>query len=148
MTNPTPPATGADIEALADSLSASADALHARLMRAIRRRTPDDPAGQGLSQADAQTLFDNEVALRQRANGLYLDAALLAAAGLAGRQRQLLELAARARKTIGTIDRLRDLVDLTGELLTLAAAVAAGKPEHIAAPFEQIRHHLDALRGD
>ena len=59
-----------DIEALADSLSASADALHTRLMRDIRQKPPT------VAQTVAQALFENEVALRQRANSLYLDCLL------------------------------------------------------------------------
>jgi hypothetical protein len=147
------PATPLDIEALADSLVACADALHTRLMRAIRAGAPGArPAlsgniGQGLSQGAAQALFENEVALRQRANGLYLDAATLAANGLDGKQQQLLDLTAQAQEKIRKINRLKDLIDITGELLALGAAVASGQPEHLASPLEKIRHHLAALRA-
>ncbi len=155
--SPTPPASTADIEALAERLSACADALHARLMKAIRATTPGQqppgrqPAGpgasidQGLSQGAAQALFENEVALRQRANGLYLDAAVLAASGLAGTQQQLLAVTQQAGERIRTLDRLRDLIDLAAELLQLGAAVAAGAPEHLAAPLEKIKQHLADL---
>src|SRR5471032_435267 len=116
MTDHSTPATADDLEALADSLSACADELHARLMRAIRRILPTaptaplhpagNPAGpaptagidQGISQGAAQALFENEVALRQRANGLYLDAAMLAAAGLGGMQHRLVDLSAQRAK--------------------------------------------------
>jgi len=155
-------ATPLDIEALADSLVACADELHTRLMRAIRAApppaTPAPPASPpvpaapgnldlGLSQGAAQALFENEVALRQRANGLYLDAATLAATGLDGQQHQLLDLTAQAQEKIRKINRLRDLIDITGELLALGAAVASGQPEHLAAPLEKIRHHLAALKA-
>ena len=144
MTDHSTPATADDLEALADSLSACADELHARLMRAIRRILPTaptaplHPAGnpaspaptagidQGISQGAAQALFENEVALRQRANGLYLDAAMLAAGGLGGMQHQLLDLSAQARETIRKVDRLKDLIGITSELLALGAAIAAG----------------------
>ena len=132
------------IEALADHLSACADALHANLMRALRQRSPGGPQP-AMSQGAAQALFENEVTLRQRANSLYLDAAKLAAAGLGGAQQQLLELTARAQDSIARIDRVKDLLDLTAELLSLGAAVAAGKPEHIAAPLEKLKQHLAAL---
>jgi hypothetical protein len=147
---PHPPASPVDLEALADSLAACADALHTRLMRAIRNSAPATPIvpgnlDHGLSQGAAQALFENEVALRQRANGLYLDAAVLAATGLDGRQQQLLELTAQAQEKIRKIKRLKDMIDITGELLALGAAVAAGQPEHLAAPLEKIRQHLAAL---
>lgn len=149
------PATAHDLEALADSLSACADALHARLMRAIRPH-PAPPAGMpaqpgaidhGLPQGAAQALFENEVALRQRANGLYLEAAELAGRGLAGQQQALLDLAARAHEQIRSINRLRDLVSLLADLLTLGAAVAAGKPEHLGPPVEKLRRHLADLQA-
>jgi hypothetical protein len=142
----TDPHTQADIEALADALSACADALHARLLRALRRQPPDGTTP-AISQDAAQALFDNEVSLRQRANSLYLDAARLAASGLGGARQQLLDLTARAQDHIAKIDRLKDLIDITAELLSLGAAVAAGKPEHLAAPLEKIKHHLAALHA-
>jgi hypothetical protein len=152
---PAPPASPVDIEALADSLSACADELHTRLMRAIRAGAgvpgapPPVPGSvdQGLSQGAAQALFENEVALRQRANGLYLDAALLAASGLDGQQHLLLDLTAEAQERIRKINRLKDLIDITGDLLALGAAVAAGQPEHLAAGLEKIRRHLAALKA-
>lgn len=164
MSNHTTPATADDLEALADSLSATADELHTRLMRAIRQRPPGAPAApgypaapaaappapaagidQGISQGAAQALFENEVALRQRANGLYLDAAALAAGGLGGMQRQLLDLNAQARETLRKVDRLKDLIGITSELLALGAAIASGKPEHIVAPYTQLKSLLDDL---
>jgi hypothetical protein len=144
--------TQVDIEALADSLSASADVLHARLMRAIRQRpatatAPGQPAEPALTQAAAQALFDNEVMLRQRANGLYLEAATLAAAGLGGLQQQLLDVAAQAQEKIRKIDRIKDLVALTGELLSLAAAVASGAPERLIAPYEKLKQRVETLQA-
>lgn len=147
--------TQLDIEALADSLSASADALHARLMRAIRQRPattdatdatdPGQPAEPAITQAAAQALFENEVILRQRANGLYLEAATLAAAGLGGLQQQLLDVAAQAQEKIRKIDRIKDLIALTGELLSLAAAVASGAPERLVAPYEKLKVRVEGL---
>jgi hypothetical protein len=138
------PAQQAQIEALADHLSATADALHQRLMRALRQPAPDG-ALPGITQEKAQALFDNEVALRQRANGLYLQAALLAASGLGPQQQQLLDLTARAQQKIAQIDRLKDLVDLAAELLTLGAAVATGKPDQVLKPLEKLKQHIEAL---
>jgi hypothetical protein len=150
-----------DIEVFADGLSASADALHERLMRAIRKPPPgsasnppgtsgkagaaDTAALAGMSQSAAQALFETELSLRQQANSLYLDAAVLAASGLGGQQQQLLELTARAQDKIRKINRIKDLIDLTAELLALGAAVAAGKPEHILSPLEKFKHHVEAL---
>ncbi|MYM99113.1 hypothetical protein GTP90_35250, partial [Rugamonas sp. FT81W] len=76
---------------------------------------------------------------------LYLDSARLAAAGLGGAQQQLLDLARRAEDAIARIDRVKDMIDLTAELLALGAALATGKPDHLAAPLEKLKHHLAAL---
>jgi len=132
------------LEPLADSLSASADALHARLMRAIRQKTPgtSEPA---ISRAAAQALFANEVTLRQHALGLYLEAASLAAAGLGGLQKQLLDVTAQAQKKIRKIDQIKDLIALTGELLSLAAAVATGAPEKLVAPYEKLKARVESM---
>jgi hypothetical protein len=134
----------AQIEALADHLSANADALHRRLMRAIRQPSADGKLP-GISQGVAQALFENEVALRQRANGLYLDAAVLAATGLGPQQQQLLDLTAHAQQKVDQIDRLKDLVDLAAELLAVGAAVATGKPEKLLSPLEKLKQHIEAL---
>lgn len=132
------------LEALADSLSASADALHARLMRAIRQKTPgtSEPA---ISRAAAQALFANEVTLRQHALGLHLEAARLAAAGLGDLQNQLLDVTAQAQEKIRKIDQIKDLIALTGELLSLAAAVATGAPEKLVAPYEKLKARVESM---
>ncbi|NRR28640.1 hypothetical protein HSX11_00265 [Oxalobacteraceae bacterium] len=135
---PLPPDDRAAIEALADTLSASANTLHRRLLRALRQPP-------GLAQAEAQTMFDQEVALRQRANSLYLSAARLAAAGLGGLGQQLREASERAKVQIEQIEKLKGMLAIVGELLTLGAALAAGKPEQMLAPMEKIKHQLDAL---
>jgi len=144
MSLESPRNTQRDLEALADSLSASADALHARLMRAIRQKTPgtSEPA---ISRAAAQALFANEVTLRQHALGLYLEAASLAAAGLGGLQKQLLDVTAQAQKKIRKIDQIKDLIALTGELLSLAAAVATGAPEKLVAPYEKLKARVESM---
>ncbi|WP_295999049.1 hypothetical protein [Rugamonas sp.] len=162
MTEPAiAPANADDLEALADSLSACADELHTRLMRAIRQRAttptpapsppgPGDAAAasidHGISQGAAQALFENEVALRQRANGLYLDAAALAVGGLRGMQRQLLDVTAQARETLRQVERLKDMIGITSELLALGAAIASGKVEHLATPYNQLKRLVDDLR--
>ena len=206
----TQPITAADFETLADSLSACADELHLRIMKAIRRNPPGGPArepqhdsttqaaltglaalasrpGQpgpgavpgevpdiapgavfgavpevasaggapangnldlGISHGAAQALFENEVALRQRANSLYVDAAVLAAAGLGVPQRVLLDLVAVARRRIRHASLLKDVIGITSDMLGLAAAIAAGKPEHLPGVVESIKERYAQLRED
>lgn len=139
-------ATAHDLEALADRLSACADTLHRRLLRALQR-SPGTAPPDAIDQGTAQALFDHEVALRQRANGLYLEAAVLAARGLDGQQQTLLELATQAQDQISQINRLRDLISLLSDLLSLGAAIAAGKPEHLGPPVEKLRRHLADLHA-
>lgn len=145
-------ATSADIERLADSLSASANALHERIMAAIRRN--DDHAGGGaplaggIAHADAQALFEQEVALRQQANSLYVDSARLATAGLVVPGPQLLDVAARARETIRRIDRAKDIAGIVAALLGLTAAVLTAKGKEAAAALEDLKDNLDAYKAD
>lgn len=186
MTQPTTPA---DLETLADSLSACADELHLRIMKAIRRNPPGGPLREpqadptttealsgraraagpgvsvipiaphvpvpsdgklehGISHGAAQALFENEVALRQRANSLYVDAAVLAAAGLGAPQRVLLDLVAVARRRIRQASLLKDVIGITADMLGLAAAIAAGKPEHLPAVVETIKARYAQLKED
>jgi hypothetical protein len=51
----------------------------------------------------------------------------------------------RAQATIARIDKLKDLLDLSADLLSLGAAIATGKPDHILAPFEKLKQHLATL---
>ncbi|MES2263304.1 MAG: hypothetical protein V4724_32685 [Pseudomonadota bacterium] len=142
-----PPAHPAGaLEALADSLSACADELHARIMKAVRNRgqTPHD----ALQHEAAQALFDSEVALRQRANALYLNAAVLAASGLGAPRQELLDLVALARQQIRRIDVLKDLLGVAADVLGLAAALADAKPEHVPAAVADLRKQLARLRED
>ena len=131
-----------DLEALADSLSASADELHARLMRALRRQ---QPMAAGLSQGAAQALFENEVALRQQANNLYVDAAAITLRGMGATQQELLELAAQARRQIRDINVTRDLVGISADLLGMAAAVAAMHPERLLTSVQNLRARVASL---
>jgi hypothetical protein len=134
-----------DLEALADSLSASADELHARLMRALRGQ---QPLAGALTQEAAQALFDNEVALRQQANSLYVDAATISLRGMGAPRQELLDLAAQARLAIRRINVRKDLAGLTADLLEVAGAVVAMRPERLAKPLENLKSHLAALHKD
>ena len=150
MSHPAP--APADIEALADSLSASADELHASIMRAIRRNgTAEDGAGDAgppVTHAEAQALFEQEVALRQQANSLYVDSARFAVAGLGVPAQELLALAAQARETIRRIDRAKDIAGIVASLLGLAGAIVGRQPKDAAAAFDDLKDNLAALKAD
>lgn len=173
---PAMPATPADIEALADSLSGCADVLHERIMEAIRQRGKaaaqghgagtgqgieqgieerieeemgqaiGQGIGQGIDQDTAQALFDQEVLLRQSANRLYVQAAVLATAGLGSVRVQLMEVTAAARDQLRRVAKVQALVALTAELVTLARAIAAGKPGQWPAAVRDVRERVNELR--
>lgn len=143
-------ASAQQVEQLADSLSQAANALHARIMRAIRQRpagkAPPLPPRLAISADEARALFDNEVALRQLANRLYADAAGCALAGLEASQRSVLDAADGATKKIGKIGALKDLINIGNDLLALAGAVAGGgKPEQIVAALERLNRDTGSL---
>lgn len=138
-----------DLETLADSLSASADELHQRIMRGIRQqqRLEGGPGLGGaapLSHGAAQALFENEVALRQQANSLYVDAASHSLEGMGVALDELLRLSAQARDAIGRIERVKELAGLSADLLAVAAAIAAARPEDLAAPLNSLKRQLAA----
>lgn len=161
-----PAASTSEIEILADSLSACADELHLRIMRAIRSNPADATAGasapetaanaasaastaadgamlaQGISHQAAQDLFDQEVILRAHANRLYTQAAALAAAGLGAAREDLLDVAAASRRKMRRAARLQDLVLLAADIIVLAGAIATGKPEQLPATVHDIRKHF------
>jgi len=56
----------------------------------------------------------------------------------------LLDVTAQAQKKIRKIDQIKDLIALTGELLSLAAAVATGAPEKLVAPYEKLKARVES----
>lgn len=151
----TMPPAPAGIEALADSLSACADALHERIMRALRQRQPGAATGSaepelahGITQEAAQALFDQEVLLRQSANGLYVQAAVLATAGLGNVRQELMDVTAMARDQLRHVATMQALAALAADLVTLAGAIAAGKPEHWPAAVQAVRGRFKTLHDN
>ena len=134
-----------DVEALADQLSASADALHKRIMAEIRKHK-----GAPISEAEqtvARTLLDEEMLLRQRANGLYADAATLIVASLSASQAQLMQLTTDAVEKIRKIDRLRNAAGLVGGLLMLAGAAATGQAAPIVVAIERVSKQIKIINA-
>lgn len=139
-------ASTTQVEELADSLSQLADELHARVMRAIHQRGGATQGDLSITLAQAQTLYENEVTLRQRANRLYVNAASFAGADLLLPQHNLLAVTEAAALKIRQINVLKELTDLSTDLLALATAAVAGKPQQIINVAEKIRGDFDSLR--
>ena len=133
----------AGAEALADKLSECADEIHARMVATIRAYVGREvPATE---QAALRTLWDHELVLRQRANGLYTQAAANAIAGLGEHKAQLSRLTAEAANRIATIARVADAVGLVAALAALAGAAALGQPAPIVAALDKLRTQVTAL---
>ena len=130
-------ATAAQVEALADQLSLCADDIHARVMKDIRARK-DVPATDA-EQALARAMLEDEVQLRQRANGLYADAAGYVVASLSTSQSELMQLTADAAEKIRKIGRLRDVAGLVGSLLMLAAAPIVAAVERLSKSLKNVK---------
>lgn len=150
---PATPAPGAALSSvdkiveLADQLSACADQLHGRVLQEIRgyggKPVPDKV------QERMRALFDHEVLLRQRANGLHADAAALVVKGLGKQQAHLVKLTADAAEKIRKIGAIGEAAGLVGGLLALAGAAATGQPVAILAAIDKVEKHgktLDALK--
>jgi len=131
---------------LADGLSTIADRLHERILREIRSY---DGRGVPVQVQDAmRRLLDDEMALRQRANTLYADAAAFVIQGLDQPQSRVNALTAAAAEKIRRIGVIGEVTGLVGGLLSLAGAVATGQPTPIVLAIEKIQLHsttLDAL---
>jgi hypothetical protein len=138
--------SAAQVEALADQLSACADALHARVMVDIKAHK-DLPCSDA-EQAALRALLDNELLLRQRANSLYADAATYVVQTLGKPQRQVLALTAAAAGKLHKIALIGDVAGLVGGLLSLAGAAATGQAAPIVLALEKIRRQLRAVAAD
>ena len=133
----------ADIEALADELSRSADVIHKRVMAEIGKHR-----GGPVSEADqtlARALLEDEVLLRQRANALYADAATHVVKSLAASQAQVMQLTADAAEKIRKISRIADVASLVGGLLTLAGAAATGQAAPIIVAIERVSKQIKKI---
>ncbi|MEX5744214.1 hypothetical protein [Massilia sp. X63] len=130
---------------LADQLSACADQIHERVMKEIRSYG-GGPVPEKV-QASARALLEDEVLLRQRANGLYVDAATFIVKGLGKSQAKLVRLTADAAEKIRKIGAIGEAVGLVGGLLALAGAAATGKPMTILAAIDKVEKHGKALNA-
>lgn len=127
--------TEADLVALADGLTRSADIIHARLRKAIQEHQAD--------QATAQRIFQEEGVLRQRANALYLDAASRVIPDLKPTQESLLGLVATANDRIATAQHVLESLDLIADLLALAAAAGTAKARPILAALQVLQKDVE-----
>jgi hypothetical protein len=126
------------VEALADNITECADSIRVRLKKAIKNKEID--------QSAAQSIFQDEAILRQRANSLYIDAANRVVVDLAESQKSVMALIDTAKNTIRTIEDLARFIDLIADLLVLAAAVYAAKPAPILAALKEVKADIDALQ--
>ena len=127
---------------LADQLSACADQIHERVMRDIRAYG-GKPVPESV-QAAARKLLDDELVLRQRANGLYADAATYIVKSLGKPQAQLVKLTADAAEKIRKIGMIGEVTSLVAGLLALDGAAETGQAEPILLEVEKIRKQLVA----
>ena len=138
-------ATPDQIVELADQLSACADQIHERVMREIRAyagaTVPDTV------QATARGLLEDEVLLRQRANGLYADAATFIVKALGKPQSQLVRLTADAAEKIRRIGVIGEVTSLVGGLLSLAGAAATGQAVPVLMALEKIHKQVKAIEA-
>jgi hypothetical protein len=134
------------IEALADQLSLCADEIHARVMASIKAHK-----GGPISDAEqtaARALLEDEVILRQRANGLYADAATYVVKSLGQSQQHVMELTAAAAERIHKITVVGDVVGLVAGLLALAGAAATGQAIPVITALDKIRRQVMVLQAD
>ncbi|WP_049630185.1 hypothetical protein [Cellvibrio sp. pealriver] len=130
-------ATSTQVEAVAAELTGCADVIHERLMKAIKRKE--------IERADAQLIFQDEIILRQKANGLYIDAANCVVAELAESQKSMMDTIGTAKQRLKNIKNIAMFIDLTADLIVLAAAISAAKPPAILAALKEIKKDSDDI---
>jgi len=136
-------ASAAQVEQLADQLSACADNIHARVMRDINRyHGADVPETE---KGAARALLEAEAELRQRANRLYTDAAACVVSGLGQPQQHLMALTADAAAKIAHITRIGDSITLVARLLGLAAAASTGQALLVLGAIDRLRAQLGVI---
>ena len=128
---------------LADQLSACADQLHERIMRDIRAY--DGGIVPTHVQATARALLEDELLLRQRANGLYADAATYVVKSLGKSQQGVVALTTAAAEKIRKIARIGDITGLVAGLLHLAGAAATGQAASVLTALDKIHTHVKAI---
>jgi hypothetical protein len=129
---------------LADQLSACADQLHERIMRDIRAY--DGGAVPAHVQATARALLEDELLLRQRANGLYAVAATYIVKSLGKSQQNVVALTSAAAEKIRKIALIGDITGLVAGLLGLAGAAAAGQAAPILVALDKIHTHVKDIK--
>ncbi|UUZ55221.1 hypothetical protein LP419_05215 [Massilia sp. H-1] len=138
-------ASAAQIEALADQMSHIADEIHKRIMKDIGAHHGGPVSEQ--DQAVARALLEDELLLRQRADGLYAEAATYVVRSLAVSQQQLMALTAAAAEKIRTIDRIASVTGLIGGVLRLVGAIATGHPVPIVAAIERLSKQVKLVKA-
>jgi hypothetical protein len=136
-------ASVAQIVELADQLSACADQLHERIMRDIRAY--DGGIVPAHVQATARALLEDELVLRQRANGLYADAATCVVKSLGKSQQGVVALTTAAADKIRKIALIGDVTGLVAGLLQLAGAAATGQAASVITALDKIYTNIKAI---
>lgn len=131
--------TQAQIETVAAELNNCADIIHERLMKAVKRKE--------IARADAQLIFQDEIILRQKANGLYIDAANSVVIGLMETQKSLLETIGLAKQKLRKIRDVATFIDLTADLIVLAVAISTAKPPAILAALKEIKKDCEEIKA-
>jgi len=129
--------TQLQVEAIADAMTACADAIHARLLAAIKKKEID--------QSAASALLQDEATLRQRANSIYIDAVNCVVENLKEPQKTITDIIEQAEKKIAAIKTIESFIDFMADLLVFAAAVYAAKPGPILSALKEIKDDVEAM---
>jgi len=127
-----------EIVAFADKITDYANSIHEWLIKSISDKK--------VNQQTAQTIFQDESILRQRANALYLDAANCIVKNLQTSQDELLGIINDAKKSLAEIKEVAKVVDLIADILVLVGAAYAAKPDPIVAAIKEVKSDLDGLK--
>lgn len=132
--------TPQEIQNFAQQLSSCADAFNARVKAEV-------VAG-NLSMDEGFVELSNERLLREIANKLFLQAALLTITELKTRQEALEAVIATAQDKIKKFQKFAQALDLIADLIALGSAVTSGKLPSIVSTLREVRKDVKAIEAN
>lgn len=131
-------ATAEQVQRVAALLSGIADAFNERLKT---------EAGK-LTQGEVYARLQEEQRLRSFSNQLYFEAADLVLADAVADQQELEDRLGEAKAKLAKIQAWAAALDLVADVLVLAGALMARKPQPILAAFKEVKKDLKAMPKD
>ena len=128
--------TAKEIEAFADKLTESADAMHEKRVAAAKMKS--------ISLEDSQEVKEQCDLLRQEANSLYIDAAQKVLQDIEMSQDEILGIIDEAKSRIERIDKIEKGLVIVTQLLDLVAKVQSADIKGVVSVSKDLKSQLES----